>query len=314
MFMEKVISQMENIIYGQSENIKLLIASLLAGGHVLLEGVPGLGKTKMVRTLASLMDGSFRRIQFTPDMMPSDMLGNVIYNMQTQQFETIKGPIFTQWLLADEINRTPPKTQAALLEAMEERQVTLQGTTYPLPDPFFVIATQNPVEYEGTYILPEAQLDRFICKLVLGYPSLEEEKRIYEKHHYHKQVTREAHELEHNSPEVLPLQQFFAKQGTVDNIVLESSITDYIARLIQHTRQSGRIQLGASPRAGLALIRMSKAWATLDSREYVTPDDVKNVAIPVLRHRLIPTPQAELEGITSDQLIQETLASVEVPR
>ncbi|WP_432774299.1 MoxR family ATPase [Brevibacillus gelatini] len=306
--MEQLLQQMEKELVGQRQNIRLLVAALLAGGHVLLEGVPGIGKTKMVRTLSGLIGGESRRIQFTPDMMPSDIIGHVVFNMQDNRFETIKGPVFANLLLADEINRTPPKTQAALLEAMEEGQVTIHGVTYPLPEPFFVVATQNPVEYEGTYVLPEAQLDRFLFKLTMQYPSHENEKQILLQHVQPTggQKTRQA--------PICSLDDILHKRRKLQDVVVDDSILEYITTLIRKTRETKRLLLGASSRAGIAVLMASKAWALLDGREYVTPDDVKMVARPALRHRLILAPQVELEGGTSDHIIEETLAAIPVPR
>ncbi|MFZ5597210.1 MAG: AAA family ATPase [Bacillota bacterium] len=306
--METLIREMERHIFGQEQNIRLLIAAFLAGGHVLLEGVPGLGKTKMVRTLAGLAGGEYRRIQFTPDMMPSDITGNVIFNIKESRYQTVKGPVFTNLLLADEINRTPPKTQAALLEAMEERQVTIQGETYGLPDPFFTAATQNPVEYEGTYPLPEAQLDRFMFKLIIDYPTPEQEKEIL-KSHLPCRCDRGGELCPVLSPE-----GFREKRKEMDGVVVEDCILEYITSIVAGTRAAKRVQLGASPRAGIAIMTACKAWALMEGRGFVTPDDVKAVAVPALRHRIIVTPQAELEGVTSDRIIRETLASVPVPR
>ncbi|KRF19473.1 AAA family ATPase [Paenibacillus sp. Soil787] len=306
--MNELIQSMEQRLFGQKLNIRLLVTALLAGGHVLLEGVPGLGKTKMARTLAELSGGDYRRIQFTPDLMPGDITGSVIYHMQDHSFTTIQGPIFTNVLLADEINRSGPKTQAALLEAMEERQVTIQGNTYKLPNPFFVVATQNPVEYEGTYPLPEAQLDRFLFKLVLDYPGEEAEVEILRSH-----VPFGQHQ-EESLAAILTSERITELQRRLSDVVVEESLYTYIATMIRKTRESKRVQLGASPRAGIAVLMASKAWALLDGRTYVTPDDIKLVARPALRHRLLLTPQAELEGGTSDHIIQETLGSIPVPR
>jgi MoxR-like ATPase len=306
--MQQWIEAMEQRLYGQKLNIRLLLTAMLAGGHVLLEGVPGLGKTKMARTIAELSGGEYRRVQFTPDLMPSDITGTVIFNMKDHVFTTIQGPVFANVLLADEINRSGPKTQAALLEAMEERQVTIQGESHPLPNPFFVIATQNPVEYEGTYPLPEAQLDRFLFKLVLEYPNEEAEQQILRSH---RPI------LEEREQPITPMmttEQIRDAQRQLSQIVIEEALIAYITTLIRRTRESKRVQLGASPRAGIAIMMASKAWAMLDGRSYVTPDDIKLVARPALRHRLLLTPQAELEGGTSDQVIQDTLASIPVPR
>jgi MoxR-like ATPase len=306
--MQQWLEAMEQRLYGQKLNIRLLLTAMLAGGHVLLEGVPGLGKTKMARTIAELSGGEYRRVQFTPDLMPSDITGSVIFNMKDNVFTTIQGPVFANVLLADEINRSGPKTQAALLEAMEERQVTIQGTTHLLPEPFFVIATQNPVEYEGTYPLPEAQLDRFLFKLVLDYPSEEAEQQILRSHRPLLE------EREQPLTPVMTTEQIKQLQRQLSQVVIEETLIAYITTLIRKTRESNRVQLGASPRAGIAIMMASKAWAMLEGRNYVTPDDIKLVARPALRHRLLLTPQAELEGGTSDQIIQDTLASIPVPR
>ncbi|MDF2922075.1 MAG: magnesium chelatase [Paenibacillaceae bacterium] len=306
--MERLIAQLDKTIIGQQENVRLLVAAWLAGGHVLLEGVPGLGKTRLVRTLAELTDAAYRRIQFTPDMLPSDITGNVVWNAHTGGFDLVQGPVFANLVLADEINRTGPKTQAAMLEAMEEHQASIHGKTHLLPDPFFVVATQNPVEYEGTYPLPEAQLDRFLFKLVLDYPGEEEETAVLRGHvpfSPHKQPLMEA---------VLSLEDIRRKRREAAEVTVEEKVLVYITRLIRKTRELPSVVLGASPRAGIAVMMASKAWALLDNRNYVTPDDVKMVARPALRHRILLSPQAELEGMSSDQLVREVLASVPVPR
>ncbi|MDF2657989.1 MAG: magnesium chelatase [Paenibacillus sp.] len=306
--MERLIASMEQTIIGQPMNVRLLITALLAGGHVLLEGAPGLGKTKLVRTLAENIEGEFKRIQFTPDMMPSDISGNVVWNARTSEFDTVRGPVFAHLVLADEINRAGPKTQAALLEAMEERQVTIHGHTYPLPDPFLVVATQNPVEYEGTYPLPEAQIDRFMFKLTLDYPSEEAETAILRGHV----------PLSVQSPDkpvlVSTIEEIRSKRAEAAGVTAEEAVLGYIARIVRRTRELSSVRLGASPRAGIAVLAASKAWAVLEGRTYVTPDDVKLVAIPALRHRLILSPQAELEGMSGDEAVREALASVPVPR
>ncbi|MDF2679856.1 MAG: MoxR family ATPase [Brevibacillus sp.] len=306
--MEQLLVHMEKELIGQRQNIRLMVAALLAGGHVLLEGVPGIGKTKMVRTLSHLIGGESKRVQFTPDMMPSDIVGHVVFNMQLNHFETIKGPVFSNLLLADEINRTAPKTQAALLEAMEEHQVTIQGVTYPLPEPFFVVATQNPVEYEGTYVLPEAQLDRFLFKLNMQYPSYDHERQILQQHRV------QTDKMGALPTPIYSMGDILLERQKLNDVVVDDSLVDYITTLIRKTRETTRLQLGASSRAGIAVLQASKAWALLDHRMYVTPDDVKTVARPALRHRLILSPQVELEGGTSDQIIDETLAAIPVPR
>ncbi|MBD2863038.1 AAA family ATPase [Paenibacillus oceani] len=306
--MERLIASMEQTIIGQPMNVRLLITALLAGGHVLLEGAPGLGKTKLVRTLAENIEGEFKRIQFTPDMMPSDISGNVVWNARTSEFDTVRGPVFAHLVLADEINRAGPKTQAALLEAMEERQVTIHGHTYPLPDPFLVVATQNPVEYEGTYPLPEAQIDRFMFKLTLDYPSEEAETAILRGH-----VPLSVQSPNKPVP-VSTIEEIRSKRAEAAGVIAEEAVLGYIARIVRRTRELSSVRLGASPRAGIAVLSASKAWAVLEGRTYVTPDDVKLVAVPALRHRLILSPQAELEGMSGDEAVREALASVPVPR
>jgi len=308
--MQQLLERMEQTIFGQRANVRLVVAALLAGGHVLLEGVPGLGKTKLARTLAALIDGTYRRVQFTPDMMPSDITGNVIYNLHENRYVTIKGPVFCNLLLADEINRTGPKTQSALLEAMEEKQVTIQGETHALPDPFFVVATQNPIEYEGTYPLPEAQLDRFLFKLTLDYPAEEHELGIYRTHGRDAGLGETGAAAE----PALTLERLKEHRTAMRQVKVEDAIVGYISSIVRHTRTDKKVLLGASPRAGLAILGAAKAWAYLDERDYVTPDDIKLVARPALRHRLMLAPHAELEGVTSDVVVQETLAAVPVPR
>ncbi|MDR3271648.1 MAG: MoxR family ATPase [Peptococcaceae bacterium] len=307
---EQILQVYEQTIFGQRQNLQLLITALLAGGHVLLEGVPGVGKTKTVRTLAELIGGSFKRIQFTPDLLPSDITGSAIFNMKTGGFETLKGPVFANILLGDEINRTPPKTQAALLEAMEETQVTIQGETYLLPEPFFVAATQNPVEFEGTYPLPEAQKDRFLFKLLIDYPNLDAEIQLLKSA---QRPERAPVPADLTSP-WQNLTGFRQTQQEAAQVSLDDKIIGYVAALVRQTRDSEQLRLGASPRAGIALTKAGKAWAYLQGRDYVTPDDIKAVIRPTLRHRIIPVPQIELEGGSSDQIIQDIVAATEVPR
>jgi MoxR-like ATPase len=294
-------------ILGQSLNLKLLLSAILAGGHVLLEGVPGTGKTQMVRTLANLLGGTFNRIQFTPDLLPSDITGSTIYNMKEGTFQTLKGPIFTNILLADEINRTPAKTQAALLEAMEEKQVTIQGETYPLPEVFFVVATQNPIEFEGTYPLPEAQQDRFLFKLRIEFPSFEEEKNIL------KQVIENSFD-EKLVAAILDMDEFLRIRREIEKVTVSENVLDYMMKIVRKTREAEAIRFGASTRAGISIGKAAQAWAYLSGRDYVTPDDIKMVSKPALRHRIQLSPHVELEGATVDQIIEELVGSVPVPR
>ena len=302
-----LLEKYEHRILGQSTNIKLMLSAVLAGGHVLLEGVPGTGKTQMVRTLARLLGGDFKRIQFTPDLLPSDITGSAIYNIKNNNFETLKGPVFTNILLADEINRTPAKTQAALLEAMEEKQVTIQGETYTLPEVFFVVATQNPIEYEGTYPLPEAQQDRFLFKLKIDFPSFEEEKNVL------KQVMENKMQLQ-DVDHALDLETFLSIRKEIENVTLSESVLDYIMKIVRKTRETEMITVGASTRAGIAIGKAAQSWAYLSKRDYVTPDDVKMVTRPSLRHRIQLSPHVELEGTTVDQIMEELVGSIPVPR
>ncbi len=302
-----LLERYEERILGQSTNLRLLLSAILAGGHVLLEGVPGTGKTATVRTLANLLGGQFNRIQFTPDLLPSDITGSVIYNVKEGSFETLKGPIFTNILLADEINRTPAKTQAALLEAMEERQVTIQGTTYPLAEVFFVVATQNPIEFEGTYPLPEAQQDRFLFKLLIDFPTFEDEKDVL------KNVIENNFETSAIEP-VLDMEEFLKARQEIMQTTVNENVLEYIMTNVKRTRETEAIRYGASTRAAIAIGKAAQAWAYLDGRDYVTPDDVKIVAKPSLRHRIQLAPHVELEGGFVDQVIEELVGSVPVPR
>lgn len=301
-----LIEKYEQRIVGQDLNLKLLLSSILAGGHVLIEGVPGTGKTQMVKTLAGLLGGEFNRIQFTPDLLPSDITGSTIYNMKEGSFQTLKGPIFTNVLLADEINRTPAKTQAALLEAMEEKQVTIQGETYQLSEMFFVVATQNPIEFEGTYPLPEAQQDRFLFKLLIDFPTFEDEKQVL------KQVLE--NEMKSTLEQILNMETFLMIRNEIEQITLSESVLDYIMQLVRRTRETDSIQFGASTRAAISIGKAGKAWAYLSGRDYVTPDDIKIVAKPSLRHRIQLSPHVELEGTTVDQIIEELVGATPVPR
>lgn len=302
-----LLEKYEERVLGQSTTLRLLLSAVLSGGHVLLEGVPGTGKTQMVKTLASLLGGDFRRIQFTPDLLPSDITGSMIYNMKEGSFETLKGPIFTNVLLADEINRTPAKTQAALLEAMEEKQVTIQGKTYPLPDVFFVVATQNPIEFEGTYPLPEAQQDRFLFKLLIDFPSFNEEKDIL------KQIIEKSFDGKSISS-ILDMEVFLTIQREIEQVTLGDGVIDYVMQIVRKTRETESVRFGASTRAGISIGKAAQAWAYLEGRDYVTPDDVKIVAKPSLRHRIQLSPHVELEGTAVDQIIEELVGAIPIPR
>ena len=299
------------VLVGQEDAVELLLVALFTRGHVLLEGVPGTAKTLMAKLLAHLVHAQYRRIQFTPDLMPSDVIGTVVFDIQSSRFNLKRGPIFTQILLADEINRAPAKTQAALLEAMEERQVSIEGDTLPLPDPFMVIATQNPVEMDGTYPLPEAQLDRFLFKLKINYLSQPEEVEVLRRYH----SGFDAHDLASAglSPVVHP-QHLAQIRQVIQSVHVEDGILNYIAAITDATRRSPDISLGASTRAGVALLLASKTFAALRGRDYVSPDDIKALVPPVLRHRVSLRPEAEVEGLDADAIFRRILAKVEVPR
>ena len=298
-------------VVGQDSVVTGLLAALLVRGHVLLEGVPGTAKTLLVKALSAALALEQRRVQFTPDLMPSDVTGQVIYTGQTGEFRFREGPVFTNLLLADEINRTPPKTQAALLEAMEERQVSVEGTAHPLPEPFIVVATQNPIEYEGTYPLPEAQVDRFLFKLVVGYPSAEQERDVLARHNA-GMTPHDIASLGINA--VAGPQQLAAARDEVRAIDVEPPVQGYIVDVARATRTSPSLTLGVSPRGATMLLHASKAWAWLSGKDFVTPDEVKAVALPTLRHRIQIRPEVELEGVTPDGVLSGILASVPVPR
>jgi MoxR-like ATPase len=302
---------LDRVVVGQAALSQQLLVALLCGGHVILEGVPGTGKTLMVKVLAQLVQGDFRRIQLTPDILPSDILGTNIFDLNTRSFSLKKGPIFTQILLADEINRTPPKTQAALLEAMEEQQVTLDGESLPLPDLFWVIATQNPLEFEGTYPLPEAQLDRFLFKLVVDYPDPKAERQMLVNAQAGLQNRRL--DLSRIKP-VMSVEQVLKARQQVRAVQMTDALVDYLLALVQRSRQHPDLGLGASPRSAVAWLQASKARAWLEGRDFVTPDDVKAIARPLLRHRLILRPEAQLDGQQVDEVITSLLGQVAVPR
>lgn len=299
------------IVIGQETIVDGLLIALLAEGHVILEGVPGTAKTLLVKLMARLIAAEFRRIQLTPDVLPADVLGTSIFDFNTRSFSLRKGPVFTQVLLADEINRTPPKTQAALLEAMEERQVTLDGNTLPLSPLFWTIATQNPLEFEGTYPLPEAQLDRFLFKLVVSYPVVAAEKQMLQN----AIGGFEARELPQlDIQPVVTVEQVLAARQQVRQIQVEDPLVDYLLALVQASRKHNELLLGASPRSAVGWLRAAQAQAWLDGRDFVTPDDIKAIAPPLLQHRLILKPEAQLEGTQIDQVITSLLARVPVPR
>jgi MoxR-like ATPase len=282
----------------------------LCGGHALVEGVPGVAKTLAVKTLARFLSLTFRRVQGTPDMMPADILGTTVFSPKTNEFSLHKGPVFTQFLLADEINRMPPRTQAALLESMEERQVTMDGDAHPLDDYFTVFATQNPLEFEGTYPLPEAQLDRFLIKIKVGYPSLADERTILERHH----ASVEARDLEQVSIEPVEFSLLAAARREIRAVKVEPAIFDYLLAVVRRTREWPTVSLGASPRASASLLIVSKAYAARDGRDFLIPDDVKQAAVPALRHRLVLRPEAELEGFDTDRVIADVLAATALPK
>ena len=298
-----------DVVVGQERVADLLLAAILARGHVLIEGVPGVAKTLTARLLSALIDARFSRIQFTPDLMPSDVLGTSVFNMKTSEFDFHRGPIFADIVLADEINRAPAKTQAALFEVMEERQATIDGTTYPMSPIYTILATQNPVEQEGTYKLPEAQLDRFLMKVTMQYPTLDEEVRILELHHANRRLTT----LEGIRP-VLTKAELLSLIDCVGRVYVEPALLRYIALIVSRTRTARTVYLGASPRASVALLQSAKAFALLQGRDFITPEDVKLIAMPVLQHRLTLTAEAEMEGHTPRKVIGRLIEQVEVPK
>jgi MoxR-like ATPase len=301
---EKVVANVERVIVGKHDEVRLALVALLCQGHLLIEDVPGTGKTVLAKAIAKSLGCSFRRIQFTPDLLPSDVTGLSIYNQKTQEFEFRPGPIMAQIVLADEINRATPKTQSSLLESMEERQATVDGVTYPMPDPFLVIATQNPIEYEGTFALPEAQLDRFMLRLRLGYPAPIEEVLILDEQ-------KRGHPLE-DIAEVVSVDELQAMQHGVREIYVDSAVSEYIVRLVNATRNHPDVYLGASPRGSISLYRAGQAYAALGGRDYVIPDDIKRLAEPALAHRLIVKTSASIRDVDSGTIVRELLDSIPI--
>lgn len=312
LFSEKIQAlkdRIATVIVGQEQIVDLVLTAVLANGHVLLEGVPGVAKTLLARLVARLIKADFSRIQFTPDLMPSDVLGTTVFNMKTNDFGFHQGPVFADLVLVDEINRAPAKTQAALFEVMEERQVSIDGTTHQMGELYTILATQNPVEQEWTYKLPEAQLDRFLMKITMGYPSLEEEVDILERHHANASLVK----LESLTP-VLTKEELLSLRRLMEHVFVDRTLLQYIALIVQQTRTSKAVYLGASPRASVAMMQASKAYALLQGRDFVTPEDIKFVAPYVLQHRLILTAEAEMEGYSPVKVTQRLIDKVEVPK
>lgn len=305
----KIKEQVSTVIVGQHKMIDQLLVAILSNGHVLLEGVPGVAKTITAKLLSKTLNTDFSRIQFTPDLMPSDILGTSVFDLKKNEFEFKKGPIFSNLVLIDEINRAPAKTQSALFEVMEERQITMDGTTYKVNAPFLVMATQNPIEQEGTYRLPEAQLDRFLFKIMIDYPNLEEEISIIQKEH----SLQDKGKLDAIAT-ILNASEIVEYQSLVKQILVEPHLLEYIAKVVINTRENAFLYLGASPRASIALLNASKGFASIRGRDFVTPEDIKDASVPVLRHRVIVTPEREMEGITSEEIIKQIIESVEIPR
>ncbi|MDB5199546.1 MAG: magnesium chelatase [Chitinophagaceae bacterium] len=302
-------SEIGRVIVGQYKMVDLLMIGLLCDGHLLIEGVPGVAKTLTAKLMAKIIDVGFSRIQFTPDLMPSDVLGTSVFNPKAAEFQFKQGPIFSNIILIDEINRAPAKTQSALFEVMEERQVTIDGVTHTMDFPFIVLATQNPIEQEGTYRLPEAQLDRFLFKIDVKYPSLSEEISILTNQHAQTQTA-----LLENVNKVLSAQQIAQYRQTIHSIIIEPKLVEFITKIVNETRNNPSLYLGASPRASLAILRSSKANAAIKGRDFVTPEDIIEMAAPVMRHRIILTPEKEMEGVTADELIEQIIKNIEVPR
>ncbi|TYR37046.1 MoxR family ATPase [Sphingobacterium phlebotomi] len=307
--MGAVKQEVKKVIIGQDEVIHKLLIAILATGHSLIEGMPGVAKTLTAKLIAKAIKGEFKRIQFTPDLMPSDVTGSSVLDLKTNEFEFKKGPIFGNIVLIDEINRAPAKTQSSLFECMSERQVTVDGTTYPVPAPFVVFATQNPIEHEGTYRLPEAQLDRFLFKINVDYPAIEQELNILREHHVQK-----ANNKEDLVQPVVGIDELISFQQLIKAVYVHEDVLVYIAQVVYHTRSNPNLTLGASPRASIALLEASKASAALQGRDFITPDDVKYVAPAILGHRVLLTPEKEMEGFTSDYIIKQIVDSIEIPR
>ncbi|MBK6446369.1 MAG: MoxR family ATPase [Bacteroidetes bacterium] len=302
-------TEIQKVIVGQNESIDLMLAGMLSGGHVLLEGVPGIAKTLMAKLLAKTLSVGFSRIQFTPDMMPTDVNGTSVFNLKTSEFVFNRGPVFSNIVLIDEINRSPAKTQAALFEVMEERQITVDGVTHLLGFPFFVIATQNPIEQEGTYKLPEAQLDRFIFRIKLNYPALEEEKQILRR--FSEDFSMKAID---EVGAVMSKEELANSRSLIEKVYIKSELIDYIAQIVHATRNNADLFLGASPRASMSILKTSKALSAIAGRDFVTPEDIQRVAYPVLNHRIILTPEREMEGLSPDDIIKGIIQNLEVPR
>jgi len=305
-------NEIGKVLIGQDAVIEQVLIALLAGGHVLIEGVPGLGKTLLIRALAKTFSGKFVRIQFTPDLMPSDVTGHVIYDTHTGKFHIRKGPVFTNLLLADEINRAPAKAQASLLEVMQEHQVTIEGQSMSVPSPFMVLATQNPIEQEGTYPLPEAQLDRFLMKIKINYPNANDEYRLV---HHVTQQRNNSDTLDVSSIKTfLQPDDIKTAQATTHRVVVDQRVNNYAVEIVRHSRDWPGIAMGAGPRGGIALVKCAQAAALITQRDFVIPDDIKKVALPVLRHRIIMTPEMQLEGTTTDNIILDLLEKIDAPR
>lgn len=306
---QSVQQELSKVIIGQEKNIRLMLAGLFSNGHVLLEGVPGVAKTLMVKMFAKTLSVDFNRIQFTPDLMPSDVIGSMVFNMKNSEFYFREGPIFSNFILIDEINRSPAKTQAALFEVMEERQITIEGKTNKMKFPLFIVATQNPIEQEGTYKLPEAQLDRFLFKIDVDYPTLNQEIEILQR--YKEDFTaKQTAEIK----AVFTVEELSQCMEIVEKVHIKADLINYIAKIVCDTRENPFLYLGASPRASLSILKTSKAIAAINGRDFVTPDDIKEVAVPVLNHRVILNPEKEIEGVTCEEVIAEILRKNEIPR